>query len=138
MQQHQVPVTSSSQTADIIIDPALTSGTTIPNGQYREPESLVKMDSSENAASTSTALPMFFLPHGISILEYFVHRVSPLCPLEELDLAFYFACCWDGGESMIRSTCALYQQWVSRTRERGGNIADPACGPDFRQSATNG
>lgn len=58
--------------------------------------------------------PVLMGPPGISAqIEYLVFHVSPLCPLEELDFAFYLACCWNGEPTMLRSTCALYQQWVS-------------------------
>lgn len=58
--------------------------------------------------------PVQTAPPSISAqIERLVFHVSPLCPLEELDFAFYLACCWNDEPSMLRSTCALYQQWVS-------------------------
>lgn len=123
MQQQQLSAMSPSQNASTAIDPALTGAPSAPIQGYPEVKPLVKIEPSEHVDPIGIAPPsmhppaavppIFFPPPGVSVLEYFTYRVSPLCPLEELDFAFYFACCWDGGESMIRSTCALYQQWVS-------------------------
>ncbi|KAJ9092051.1 hypothetical protein QFC20_007482 [Naganishia adeliensis] len=128
MQQQQLSAMSPSQTASTAIDPALTGAPPAPIQGYPEAKPLVKIEPSEHVDPIgiappsmhppAAAPPIFFPPPGVSVLEYFTYHVSPLCPLEELDFAFYFACCWDGGESMIRSTCALYQQWVSASLQR--------------------
>ncbi|GHJ86481.1 hypothetical protein NliqN6_2883 [Naganishia liquefaciens] len=57
-------------------------------------------------------------PSKAAQIEHLVFHVSPLSHLEEWDFAFYLACCWDGNPAMLRSTCALYQQWISAGLQR--------------------
>lgn len=58
--------------------------------------------------------PIIAAPPSVLVqIEHLVFHVSPLSLSEEWDFAFYLACCWNGDPSMLKSTCALYQQWVS-------------------------
>jgi hypothetical protein len=120
--QQQALASLSKQPSDSNIDPALRDDPPTYVAVPSVSERLVKIEPLERIASAQTGpasapaipvAPTFVLPPGVPLLDYLIHRVSALSTEESMDFAFYFACCWDGGEPMIRSTCALYQQWVS-------------------------
>jgi hypothetical protein len=104
-----------------VADPALE---TRPHANSVKQEHLTDEESQQTTQLVHQSLahpvyaqmaPVLMTPPSISAqIEYLVFHVSPLCPLEELDFAFYLACCWNGEPTMLRSTCALYQQWVSQ------------------------
>jgi hypothetical protein len=130
--QQQARASVSKQASDSNIDPALRDDPPTYVAAHSAPERLVKIEPFERVATAqirppfappTTVAPTFVLPPGVSLLDYLIHRISTLSTEESMDFAFYFACCWDGGEAMIRSTCALYQQWVRLLLElcRGGH-----------------